>query len=181
MAATDTFSRDRLMPALLDRLIDENPTSPHESAETRVLGRQRLRQSVLRDLKWLFNATAGLERGDANDPLALAHGSTVNFGIRSLSGMLASKLDLIDLERMIRQAIIDFEPRILADTLRVRGVPPLDPLGHHNVLQFEISGRLWAQPYPLEILLKTDLDLESGLVEVKEGAVAIGEAQRRGG
>ena len=44
----------------------------------------------------------------------------------------------------------------------------VDPLGHHNSLSFEINARLWAQPYPLELLLKTDLDLETGLVELKD-------------
>ena len=93
---------------------------------------------------------------------------TINFGIAPLSGTLVSKLEMIDLEQMLRQAIIDFEPRILPDSLVVRGVAPVDPLGHHNSLSFEINARLWAQPYPLELLLKTDLDLETGLVELKD-------------
>ena len=97
-----------------------------------------------------------------------ARRSTINFGIAPLSGTLVSKLEMIDLEQMLRQAIIDFEPRILPDSLVVRGVAPVDPLGHHNSLSFEINARLWAQPYPLELLLKTDLDLETGLVELKD-------------
>jgi type VI secretion system protein ImpF len=32
------------------------------------------------------------------------------------------------------------------------------------VISFEITAQLWAQPYPLELLLKTDLDLETGMV-----------------
>ena len=80
---------------------------------------------------------------------------------------------------MLRQAILDFEPRILPDGLVVRGRLPSESSDHHNVLEFEISGRMWAQPYPLELLLRTDLDLETGLVEVREGAAPIGGAQRR--
>jgi type VI secretion system protein ImpF len=43
-------------------------------------------------------------------------------------------------------------------------------MGTHNVIEFEIRGHLWAQPVPLEILLRTKLDLEAGQVEVREAA-----------
>ena len=35
-------------------------------------------------------------------------------------------------------------------------------------LSFRISGQLWSQPVPLELLLHTDIDLETGRVEIKE-------------
>lgn len=162
------FSRDRLLPALLDRLIDDRPHDAAESTESRVLSKAGLRQSVLRDLAWLFNAQAAVDGAIDGDVFALAKHSTINYGISPLSGALVSKLEMGDLEQMLRQAIIDFEPRILADSLIVRGVAPADPLGHHNSLTFEITAMLWAQPYPLELLLKTDLDLETGLVELKD-------------
>ena len=58
---TQIFSRDRLQPALLDRLIDERPDSQAlETAEQRVISKIKLRQSVLRDLNWLLNATGGI-------------------------------------------------------------------------------------------------------------------------
>ena len=72
-------------------------------------------------------------------------------------------------ERILKEAILRFEPRILPHTLSVRGVPPKEPLTHHNVLSFEITGSLWGQPYPLELLLKTDVDLESGEIRLAEG------------
>ena len=41
-------------------------------------------------------------------------------------------------------------------------------LDSHNMIDFEISGQMWAQPVPLEILLRTKLDLEAGQVVVQE-------------
>ena len=38
----------------------------------------------------------------------------------------------------------------------------------HNIIEFEIRGRLWAQPVPLELLLRTQLDLEAGQVVVHD-------------
>jgi type VI secretion system protein ImpF len=164
----ERFSRDRLLPALLDRLIDERPHETAEALESRVLSKAALRQSVLRDLAWLFNAQATTSGTIDGEVFPHALHSTLNYGIAPLSGSLVSKLDLGDLESMLRQAIIDFEPRLLADSVVVRGIGPSDPLGHHNALSFEITARLWAQPYPLELLLKTDLDLETGMVELKD-------------
>ena len=43
-------AQDRLQPALLDRLTDDNPESRSESTEARVINRSRLRDMVLRDL-----------------------------------------------------------------------------------------------------------------------------------
>lgn len=166
----EPFSRDRLMPALLDRLIDDRPHETVESIDSRVLSKTGLRQSVLRDLGWLFNAQSARNSAIDGDVFPHAKHSTLNFGIPPLSGSLVSKLDMRDLEEMLRQAIVDFEPRILPDTVVVKGLPPEDPLGHHNALTFQITARLWAQPYPLELLLKTDLDLETGLVELKDSS-----------
>lgn len=172
--ASEKYSRDRLQPALLDRLIDDDPTNRAEAPEQRTIGKQRLREGVMRDLTWLLNAQAALasERSYDPDRHTRAGRSVLNFGLPPLSGKLVSRLELADLERMLRQALIDFEPRILPETLQVRGLAPSDPMGHHNVLTFEITGHLWAQPYPLELLLKTDLDLETGLVELRDRGAA---------
>ena len=43
-------AQDRLQPALLDRLTDDDPESTVESADSRVINRNRLRDLVLRDL-----------------------------------------------------------------------------------------------------------------------------------
>lgn len=164
----NTFSRDRLQPALLDRLVDEDPTNPVEALENRAIGKTQLRQCVLRDLAWLLNTQAALPRDPDARESQPAENSVLNFGIPPLAGASLSGIDLADLENALRQAILDFEPRILPDSLTVRGIPPEEAIDRHNVLSFEIGGRLWAQPYPLELLLKTDLDLETGSVVLRD-------------
>jgi type VI secretion system protein ImpF len=81
-------------------------------------------------------------------------------------GETASTLDITSLERAIRQAILDFEPRILAGTLRIRSLVEESELDHHNVIGVEIQGQVWAQPVPLELLLRTEIDLETGKVHL---------------
>jgi type VI secretion system protein ImpF len=164
---TSLRAQDRLQPALLDRLTDDEPASALESAESRVINKARLRAMVLRDLAWLFNTTRS-ETIDAEAAPQAAR-SVLGFGLPPLAGRTASSLDPSALEERVRQAILAFEPRILPDSLRVEAVVTERQLDHHNQMGFVISGHLWAQPVPLELLLHTDIDLESGRVEVKEG------------
>lgn len=159
--------QERLQPALLDRLTDEEPEKKEEARENRVLSKTRLRQAVLRDLAWLFNATR-LEAGTDLSGAPHVRRSVINYGLPALSGKAASSLDVTDLERAIRDAILDFEPRILPATLRVRALLVADQLDHHNVIGVEIHGQLWAQPVPLELLVRTEIDLETGKVEVAD-------------
>jgi type VI secretion system protein ImpF len=161
-------AQDRLQPALLDRLTDDDVETRSEAGESRVIHRQRLRDLVLRDLAWLFNAVspgpstidwAGAEH---------ARRSVLNYGLPALSGATASTIDPMELQSRVRQAILDHEPRILPETLEVEVVLSEEQMDHHNQIGFRITGQLWAQPVPLELLLHTDIDLETGRVAVRE-------------
>jgi type VI secretion system protein ImpF len=160
--------RDSLQPALLDRLTDHAPERKVEGRDERVISRAQLRASVLRDLSWLFNTTNLSAEVDLTRHPLVAE-STLNYGLAPLAGRLVSNLDLTSLERVLKDAILRFEPRILGESLTVRALPPGDRLTHHNVLSFEIEGELWGQPYPLELLIRTEMDLESGEVRIAEG------------
>jgi len=61
-----------------------------------------------------------------------------------------------------------FEPRILASTLEIRTLLEAGDLDHHNVIGVEIHGELWAQPVPMEFLVRTDFDLETGKVRITD-------------
>jgi type VI secretion system protein ImpF len=164
MAATDL--RDRLQPALLDRLTDEQPEVTRDADDHRALNKAQLRQAVLRDLSWLLNAVQPL--GKQAELAPQAANSVLNFGLPPMSGQLASKVDVPDLEQTIREAILRFEPRILEHSLSVKAIESGAMLDAHNVIEFEIRGWLWAQPIPLELLLRTQLDLEAGQVLVRD-------------
>jgi type VI secretion system protein ImpF len=160
-------TQDRLQPALLDRLTDDDTEKRSETGEARVINRSRLRELVLRDLAWLFNATAP---GAAIDWSRAPHArnSVLNFGLPALSGNTASTIDPLVLQARVRQAILDHEPRILPATLQVEVLISETQLDQHNQIGFRITGQLWAQPVPLELLLHTDIDLETGRVAVRE-------------
>ncbi|MPZ18955.1 MAG: type VI secretion system baseplate subunit TssE [Luteitalea sp.] len=162
---------ERLQPVLLDRLTDDEPEKKLEPREQRVVSKSRMRQAVLRDLAWLFNATRlEAEAGLAGAPYARR--SVMFFGLPALSGKTASSLDVSEIERAIRQSVLDFEPRILPSTLQVRALD-VDQLEHHNIIGVEIYGHLWAQPVPVELLVRTEIDLETGEVQIADLASRI--------
>lgn len=157
--------RDRLQPALLDRLRDDEPHARTEPVERQVLSRAQLREAVLRDLEWLLNSTAATD-----DTAATPHAarSVLFFGLPPWSGNTASSLDVAAMEDAIRTAITLHEPRLLASTLNVTATLSDEQMDWHNQLHFRISAQLWAQPVPLELVLQTDVDLETGRVEVRD-------------
>lgn len=159
--------QDRLQPALLDRLTDAEPDKAVEPRQARVLSKRQLRESVLRDLAWLFNTTQ-LEADDALMRAPRVRRSVLNFGLPAMAGKAASSLDVTDLTRAIRNAILMFEPRILPASLEITPLLDAGSLDHHNVIGVQIQGQLWAQPVPLEFLVRTDFDLENGSVRITD-------------
>lgn len=160
-------TQEKLQPALLDRLIDDAADKKVEARDARLITGRKLREAVLRDLAWLFNA---VRHSDEIDPIQhpYAYRSVLNFGLPALSGTTASSLSSGDLESRISEAILAFEPRIIPDTLKVEALLSENVLDHHNQIQVEIRGKLWAQPVPLEILLRTAVDLETNETVVKD-------------
>ncbi|MBU2284935.1 MAG: GPW/gp25 family protein, partial [Gammaproteobacteria bacterium] len=128
---------------------------------------QALRQAVLRDLGWLFNATGyGLDFDDRQFPHAAR--SVLNYGLPMLSGQFTSSVQRVSMEQALKNAILQFEPRILPRTLAVELVMEGSALDSHNRIGLKISGMLWAQPVPLEFLLRSRIDLEEGRIEVQD-------------
>jgi type VI secretion system protein ImpF len=159
-------NRDRINPSLLDRLTDEAPGTPAARAAGS-LTLSDLRKGVLRDLNWLFN-TARIMSAEELDAWPQVRNSVLNYGLPPLSGVAASGLDISKLERALRQAIVDFEPRIIPDSISVKAMLETGSLDHHNLISLQIEGLLWAQPVPIELLLRTQFDLESGQNRVDE-------------
>jgi type VI secretion system protein ImpF len=165
--AIDRKIHDRLQPSLFDRLNDMEPFSLEETAQSRVLTKTQLRAAVLRDLSWLFNASASSPKIDAKK-FVLVSNSVLNFGLPDLSGQLASTFQAEDLQDSIRQAILTYEPRVLPETIEIEVVIETSLLDSHNCAALLIRGQLWAQPVPLEFLLRSQIDLEEGRVTTLE-------------
>lgn len=160
-------AKDRLQPALLDRLIDHAPDKKQEIHDQVMITSEVLRDAVLRDLTWLLN-TANIETSVNLSEYPHIVTSCLNFGVKALAGMRMSEIDLATMQESIKGAILRYEPRIAENGLDVRCVAETHSLEHHNILSLMISGKINSTPYPREFTFKTDIDLESGHMDVVE-------------
>ena len=170
--------QDRLQPVLLDRLSDDEPKKAVESREQRVMSLAKLRNSVLRDLSWLLNTV----RFDALEDLAgrpFVESSVLNYGVPAFAGDSVMHIGISQTEDAIREAILRFEPRLLPNSVKVRVVEESLSEDSHNCIALEIEAELWCQPVPLQMYLKTELDLEIGAVRVTEQTEAERNASQK--
>ncbi|GLR71888.1 type VI secretion system baseplate subunit TssE [Agaribacter marinus] len=152
--------KERLQLSLLDRLSDDDPQKLSESREKRVISVSRLKELVQRDLAWLLNSVHASANMDLSDYPEIQK-STLNYGILDLSGVNALAMSAKAIERELVKSIKNYEPRIIPRTLKIKVHLAKEEMSG-NTLSFEITGDLWAQPLPLQLFLKTDVDIENG-------------------
>ena len=155
-----------LQPSLLDRLTDENPQSGVESRDQRMISWQRLRDVVRRDLGWLLNCVH-LEASEDLSAWPLVARSTLNYGMPETTGIPVANINVELLQKRVRQAILDFEPRLARNKLTVT-VQKQSVVMNRNSLVFLIEGEMWAQPVPQSIFVRTEFDLETGVVKIDD-------------
>jgi len=160
----DLTLKEKLQPSLLDRLTDREPENNRESRDRRVISENNLRECVIRDLGWLLN-TAHMAATEELDLFPSVSRSVLNYGVPDLAGVIASSMDTKLLERGLREAITRFEPRILAESLKIE-VNLNKSATNHTALSFRIEADLWAQPIPLNMFLRTEVDLGTGNISI---------------
>ena len=152
--------QDLVQPSLLDRLTDGHP----QPDEGRMFSRQRLSEVVLRDLSWLLNATQLASSVDLQ-PYPHVAQSTLNYGVRALTGRNRDGISADQLRRGILLSLRRFEPRLIASSIKVTC---LSEANEYDVLRLKIEADLWAQPMPLRMVMHTEVDRELGNIRVVE-------------
>ena len=155
---------DRLQPFLLQRLKDDQPDVRQESRERRVISPAEYRKTLLEDLAALLNSGNHLPAEQLKKHPEAAK-SVINFGVAELAGSTASGTTGDMVARMVHNAIAQFEPRVIKNTLEVRAVDVVDAAGSH-VVELEIRGEIWNVPAPESLYVRTAVDLETGRVEL---------------
>lgn len=152
---------NQFLPTLFDRLCDDAPHQHKESSRDYAPTRSQLRKIVQRDLTFLLNT---INQADLLHPERHREvlSSTVNYGVPALAGSYLSDRKWSVMETIIRNAILNYEPRLLPDTVVIRPLMKDDSKANYNVLLFEIQGTLYMEPYPVEFTVQSSVDLESG-------------------
>lgn len=156
---------ERLQPSLLDRLTDDATESANEARSARVIDVNRLRDIIRRDLSWLLN-TNNLESEIDPARYPEATNSVINFGVREVSGDYSTEARAAEIRASMQRAIRRFEPRINEGTLDVVLHEGED--GHRSVVVFDIIADMWAEPIPLELYLRSEVDITTGELTLDE-------------
>lgn len=159
--------QNQFLPTLFDRLCDDAPHQNKELPDAYAPSRSGMRAIVQRDLGYLLNTTNQADLIDPDrHPQVLS--STVNYGVPALAGGYLSDRRWADIEKMIRTAILDYEPRLLPDSVAVKPLMKDEGRANYNVLLFEIHATLHMEPYPVEFTVQSSVDLETSRITFKE-------------
>ncbi|WP_372571947.1 type VI secretion system baseplate subunit TssE [Ruegeria jejuensis] len=155
---------ERLQPSLLDRLTDDAPETQKEGRDARVIDVSRLREIIQRDLSMLLNTT---DHSDLIDAKTYPHAakSVVNFGIRETSGAFSTMERARLIQRSIADSVAVFEPRIVDGSVMVE-LRSEERSGEMQI-DFDIRAVMWAQPMPLELYLRSRVDVTTGEVSIE--------------
>jgi type VI secretion system protein ImpF len=151
-----------LVPSILDRLLDEEPSNHREAPKSRVQVLRELKQSVRRDLENLLNTRCRSMPRPTN--LTELEVSLAGYGLPDISGAeLTSTAGRERFRRTVERIIRTFEPRFksVAVTLVDAG-SAVD-----RTLRFRIDGLLKAEPAPEPVAFDSAIEATTGNVEIR--------------
>ena len=183
---SDRMLAERLQPSLLDRLTD--PSNRTERRDDRVIDLRQLREILQRDLAWLLNTTdasatfgdqivknpdyahivydrKGRQRNGAEvfeELFPQTANSVVNYGVRAVAGDYSTVERAELIRKSIVAAVTRFEPRILPGSVDVALRVGEDL--RQSVVNYDIRADMWAQPLPMELYLRSQMDVTTGEV-----------------
>ena len=131
----------RIVPSILDRLLDDEPEVSRESLPNRFQNVFQLKKAVARDLEALLNTRQELLEEVASEFTEVGR-SLVTYGLPDFSSF--SLLNINDrnrIRRALEQAIATFEPRF--ERVRVNLEPPRE---QDRTLRFRIEALLRLEP-----------------------------------
>ena len=83
----------------------------------------------------------------------------------TVAGEFSTEERAIVIRSAIRNAIQRFEPRIREGTLEI--VVRAEEEGRQSTITYDIRAEMWAQPMPLELYLRSEVDLTTGRIDLE--------------
>ena len=84
-----------------------------------------------------------------------------------MAGRTGNSVDICVSERIMTVVSGDVSPRLLTSSFVVKVIDDESKMSN-NAMLFDIEAELWAQPLPLRLFLRTEIDLENGGVSVSD-------------
>jgi type VI secretion system protein ImpF len=156
-AAKDAKKRIDLRDEAGERVLSSRRLRPRQ-----VITEKVLREEVARDLDALLN-TIALESTVDMSEVPHARKSVLNFGIPDLSSRTIDENAVNDIPAEIKTAIINFEPRLAADSLQIERDTSVDPT--ELKVRFIVRADLTCDPVHVPVEFVADI-IEGGKITV---------------
>ena len=148
-----------LQPSLLDRLTMDD----HRQSIGRAITPDEFKESLRRDLEWVFKARCQPNYEDLERDYPLLASSAMNYGLPTFRDDTLSSLRTGEVLKRFRKAILRFENRIRPESLRV--VVPDDLLSIQRVeggcvLHVVIEGE--AAGFPETLIFRAQVNVATG-------------------
>jgi type VI secretion system protein ImpF len=156
------IAEQRLVPSLLDRLLDDDPATPRETPQGRNQVLAQMKRSVSRDLENLLNTRQRFSGAPADFPEL--EQSLVRYGLPDFSGQaMASAEAREEFRRAMEEVLRRCEPRFKTVTVKLlEGAEPLD-----RTLRFRIDALMHADPAPEELVFDSSLEPLTGAFKIE--------------
>ena len=159
--------KKQFLPTLLDRLIDDEPRLQQEHFDRFFFDARKMRAIVLRDVMSILN-NANIENLLDEDRHKCVAESIVNFGLAPSIGSCTTQHNWGSAEKIIREAILRFEPRIIPESLRITLPNGQGEPFKNGMILFEIQGLIYWDPYPIDLAAKYVYDRENDKIVLKQ-------------
>lgn len=154
-----------LIPSVLDRLIDYDPTVGREVARSRSQVLAEMKESLRRDLENLLNTRWRCVGWPPH--LTELNTSLVNYGIPDIAGVdLASAEEREKFRRTLEDIVARFEPRFKS----VKIVFPEQGQPIDRTLKFRIDGLMRVEPSPEPVAFDSAVEPATGNVTIRKAA-----------
>lgn len=156
----------QFLPTLLERLLDDEPRVETERFDRFFFDSKKMRAIVQKDIAEIMNSTNIEDRLDLKR-FKLVANSVLNYGVGAMIGNYANQHNWGTIEKTIRNALLRFEPRILAESLIVSPSIDSDHPSRNGLILFEIKGLISWKPYPIDLCINGAYDVETEKVDLK--------------
>ncbi|CNJ53187.1 protein ImpF [Yersinia rohdei] len=152
----------QFLPTLLERLLDDDPKKLIEPQDKFFYDSRMMRKLVQKNITEILNNANIDDLLDEQRHKWVAT-SVLNFGIAPLIGRYSTPHNWMTIERIIREAIIRFEPRIISESLVVNKLHN----AKNGIALFEIKGLIEWNPHPIDLSIAGAYDFETNQAELR--------------
>jgi len=162
-AFRDAFSRGDASKRLDNRVAGERVISERGSLRRRGAEEALVKENFSLDLLSLVN-TVNLAAAVDLTGLDYVEKSVLNFGLSDITHLTSEDAGLSDVSNSLIAALVEHEPRLHRDSLRVDRSESFDEVNQR--VRFVVSGELACRPLDIPIEFVAEVDVGSGKVRL---------------